>query len=261
MSSKYHAPTARPWAGSPYRRRRTFLPLVLLALAGALYVWLYGAPAFLSLSPSLKDIGFGFAPPSSSRAGRVAQAKPQLAGEGAHADVREIDALLHFLVAHPERRLDEDTGTIRVEGLGSVAVDGTQPVDLRVYAPDGDYDWAEHVKRVKEQYPLVVFSKTYCPYSIRAKALLASYTLVPAPKIVEINVRSDGPQIQSILARLTGRSTVPNILLQGTSIGGSDDVHRLHDEHTLVKTLEEGGVEVKGEPKTTQPQRRSYHNA
>ena len=51
MSTKYHP--ARPWAGSPYRRRRTFLPLALAALAGVLYIWAYGAPDFLSLSPAV----------------------------------------------------------------------------------------------------------------------------------------------------------------------------------------------------------------
>ena len=90
--------------------------------------------------------------------------KPAYAGEGAYAGVRELDALLHFLTAHPERRLDEDGGSIRVEGLGSVAVDAGSPVDLRVYAPDGKYEWEEHTKRLREHYPLVVFSKTFCPY-------------------------------------------------------------------------------------------------
>ena len=85
------------------------------------------------------------------------------AGEGAYADVRELDALLHFLTAHPERRLDEDGGSMRVDGLGSVVVDPERPVDLRVYAPDAKYDWDAHVRRVREQFPLVVFSKTYCP--------------------------------------------------------------------------------------------------
>ncbi|KAI0775844.1 thioredoxin-like protein [Trametes elegans] len=226
---KHNGYTARPWTSSPYRRRRVLWSVVLILLTGAIY-----------------DIGLGAFSPDSSRAGRVAQAKPQLAGAGAHADVREIDAFLHLLTELPERKLDEDGGSIRVEGLGSVVVDPAEPVDLRVYAPDGDYRWKEHAKRLHEQYPLVVFSKTYCPYSIRAKALLAAYEIKPPPKIIEVNSRSDGPQIQGILSRLTGRSTVPNILLKGGSIGGSDDVHKLHGERRLKALLEEGGLEVKG---------------
>ena len=211
-------------------------PLLLVALTGLLYLWIYGAPAFLSLSPALKDAERNddlWHSAGSSPAGRVAQAKPQLAGQGAYADVREIDALLHFIYNQTDRRLDEDGGTIRVEGLGSVHVDGAAPVDLRVYAANGDYNWAQHTKRIRSLYPLVVFSKTYCPYvemyisarlhsfadhehsySQKAKTLLEAYEISPAPKIIEVNVRSDGPQIQKILSRVTGRSTVPNILLK-----------------------------------------------
>ncbi|KAI0715217.1 hypothetical protein C8Q76DRAFT_617857, partial [Earliella scabrosa] len=178
-------------------------------------------PSFLSLSLDLKDLGFS---PDSSHPGRIAQAKaaanqnepdaskPAYAGEGPYAGVRELDALLHFLTAHPERRLDEDGGSIRVEGPGSVAVDAGRPDDLRVYEPDGKYEWEEHTKRLREEFPLVGFNKTFCPYSQRAKALLASYKIEREPKIVEFNVRSDGPLIQDILARLTSRRTGPNTL-------------------------------------------------
>ncbi|KAL7281527.1 glutaredoxin [Trametes coccinea BRFM310] len=237
--SKHHS--ARPWTGSPYRRRRILWTVVLVFLTGFIYVWLYGPPPSLgSLSPSWKDFGYT---PGSSPAGLVAQAKPQYAGEGSYADVREIDALLHFILNQTERRLDEDGGLIRVEGLGSIPVDASQPVDLRVYAANGDYNWAEHKKRLA-RHPLVVFSKTYCPYSQRAKALLETYHITPAPRIVEVNVRSDGPQIQAILARLTGRRTVPNILLNGESIGGSDDIHQMHDAGRLKGLLEENGLVV-----------------
>ena len=146
---------------------RTLWLLVLLALC-ALYYLTQHAPALLSLPYSLKDMGLGFAP-SSSCAGRVAQAKAaaeseMYAGQGAYADVREIDALLHFLTAHHERRLEEDGGgSIRVEGLGSVVVDPEEPVDLRVYEPEGKDEWETYGKEIAEQFPLVVFSKTTCP--------------------------------------------------------------------------------------------------
>lgn len=54
----------------------------------------------------------------------------------------------------------------------------------------------------------------YYSFSKRAKSLLASYQLSPTPFVVELDQRSDGPVIQEILARLTGRRTVPNVLLQ-----------------------------------------------
>ena len=101
---------------------------------------------------------------SSSPAGRIAQAKAAMyAGEGDYAYVNEVDALVYFLTAYPERKFDEDGQSLHVEDMGSVVVDAGKPVDLRVYAPDGKRDWKEYNKKVETQYPLVVFSKTYCP--------------------------------------------------------------------------------------------------
>jgi len=160
--------------------------------------------------------------------------------------VREIDALLHFVTEHPDRRLNEEDGSINVEGVGLVKVDPEESIDFSVYSPDGDYNWESHLRVLKSEHPLVVFSKTYCPFSQRAKSLLESYSLDPPPIIVELNTRADGPLLQKILSRLTGRRTVPNVLLLGESIGGSDDIHALHEVHKLKGILEKGGLEVNG---------------
>ena len=60
----------------------------------------------------------------------------------------------------------------------------------------------------------MLYRPFFSRYSKKAKELLTSYDLSPPPKVIELNLRSDGPQIQAILARLTGRKTVPNILLK-----------------------------------------------
>ncbi|KAH8107896.1 thioredoxin-like protein, partial [Cristinia sonorae] len=88
-----------------------------------------------------------------------------------------------------------------------------------------------------KKYPLIVFSKSYCPYSRRAKALLESYNLSPAPFVIELDSRSDGPVIQAILRRLTGRGTVPNVILQAKAIGGSDDIQLLDQTGELKEIL------------------------
>ena len=59
-----------------------------------------------------------------------------------------------------------------------------------------------------------VSPQTLLRYSQKAKELLAFYDISPAPKIIELNMRSDGPQVQGVLKRLTGRSTVPNVLVK-----------------------------------------------
>ncbi len=48
--------------------------------------------------------------------------------------------------------------------------------------------------------------------------------------------------LQSLLAALTGRSTVPNILLNYTPLGGADTIELLHSEGSLSSTLNRAGL-------------------
>ncbi|KAF9816766.1 hypothetical protein IEO21_03928 [Rhodonia placenta] len=232
---------------SSFRRRRVVWSTIIFSALLLFYVSTHDIASLWSLPQSLKDFGFS---PSSSHAGQVALAKLKEVTQR-KAQASEIHGLLYFVSEYPERRLDEDEGYINVTGLGRVEVNPDDSIDLDVYAPDGNSNWESHMKVLKEEHPLVIFSKTYCPeyhfsFSQRAKSLLHSYELDPPPVVIELNTRSDGPMIQKILARLTGRRTVPNILLQGKSIGGSDDIHALHEEHKLKDTLEAAGLEVSG---------------
>ncbi|PSR79233.1 hypothetical protein PHLCEN_2v7091 [Hermanssonia centrifuga] len=229
-----------PGFRGPYRRRRIIWFLLSVTAIGLFYLSRHPDSSIFgswSLPAYLKDIGLSN---SSSSARLVSDAKLQ-AGK---PRVQEIDGLLHFVIAYPDRRLNEEGDEIAVKGLGSVRVDPEEPVDLKVYSPNGDGDWEQHVKNLRDNHPLVVFSKTYCPYSKRAKALLESYNLSPPPTIVELDTRSDGAIIQTILGRLTGRRTVPNVLLQGGSIGGSDDLALLDEQQKLVSLLEGEGLKA-----------------
>lgn len=86
--------------------------------------------------------------------------------------------------------------------------------------------------------PIVVFSKTYCPYSQKAKRiLLQDWKIVPEPYVVEIDIHPMGPQLQTAVFELTGRKTVPNILVNGKSIGGGDDVEALSGSDALRERL------------------------
>ena len=93
---------------------------------------------------------------------------------------------------------------------------------------------------------VIIFSKSYCPHSKRAKnILLEKYIIDPAPYVVELDQHELGPQLQAKLADLTGRKTVPNVLIQAVSIGGGDDVAELDAKKTLlgkIKTL--GGKRI-----------------
>jgi len=96
----------------------------------------------------------------------------------------------------------------------------------------------EELRSILKKSPIIIFSKSYCPYSKKAKNLLLNdYEINPAPYVVELDQHVLGPGIQAELAERTGRRTVPNILVGGISIGGSDDIAKLEQEGTLIEKI------------------------
>ncbi|KFY88036.1 hypothetical protein V500_06604, partial [Pseudogymnoascus sp. VKM F-4518 (FW-2643)] len=78
--------------------------------------------------------------------------------------------------------------------------------------------------------PIIIFSKSYCGFSRKAKSiLLTKYAITPTPYVVELDKHPLGPALQARLATMTGRKTVPNVLVKGKSIGGGDDVVALDE--------------------------------
>jgi glutaredoxin len=89
---------------------------------------------------------------------------------------------------------------------------------------------------------VIIFSKTYCPHSKKAKhILLEKYTIKPEPYVVELDMNPIGQQLQAFLYKSTGRGTVPNILLMGKSIGGGDSMEELDQTDTLIAKIKELG--------------------
>lgn len=56
----------------------------------------------------------------------------------------------------------------------------------------------------------------------------------------------DGDILKMILQRLTARATFPNTILRGKTLGGADDLQRLHYEGRLKQIFEDQGVRVLG---------------
>ena len=69
---------------------------------------------------------------------------------------------------------------------------------------------------------VIIYSSDYCPYCMRAKQLLERKGV----RFTEINV--DGqPQVRAEMARKAGRTSVPQIWIGATHVGGCDDLHAL----------------------------------
>ncbi|KAI8087996.1 thioredoxin-like protein [Gilbertella persicaria] len=95
----------------------------------------------------------------------------------------------------------------------------------------------EEIKGLIEQHRLIVFSKTYCPYSRKAKQLLNTYDLKEPLTVIEVDLRDDDYQVKMVLKQISGRDTFPNIFLNNHTLGGSDDLEILHETGQLTALL------------------------
>lgn len=134
----------------------------------------------------------------------------------------------------------------KLDGVAKVGNIGSQSTHAAV----GE---SEEVKREQEMVetafdeilkkgPIIVFSKTLCPFSKKAKHILLDlYTITPPPYVVELDQHELGSGLQKALEKMTGRRTVPNVLINGRSIGGGDDVEDMHVEDKLISTISSMG--------------------
>ncbi|KAJ0236394.1 Glutaredoxin-C1 [Hirschfeldia incana] len=95
-------------------------------------------------------------------------------------------------------------------------------------------------KQIVSEYPVVVFSKTYCGYCQKVKQLLTK--LGADFEVLELDEMSDGSEIQSALSKWTGQSTVPSVFIKGKHMGGCDSVMESNKQGMLVPLLIEAGA-------------------
>jgi len=82
---------------------------------------------------------------------------------------------------------------------------------------------------------LLIFSKSTCPYCLRAKSIFKSEVPVVQAKVYELDEREDGDDIQAYLKEKTGQRTVPNIFIHQKHIGGCDAIVSLDRDGKLAE--------------------------
>ena len=78
-----------------------------------------------------------------------------------------------------------------------------------------------------------IYTKAFCPYCSRAMRLLGDKGVAPT----EYDITYGGPQRQEMIGRANGRTTVPQIFIDGRHIGGSDDLAALDRQGGLDPLL------------------------
>ncbi|KAF2764637.1 glutaredoxin [Teratosphaeria nubilosa] len=132
---------------------------------------------------------------------------------------------------------DSNDGVAKV---GNVDARPTKSSSSTDFGPETaeEHEVEVELDSILKKGPIIVFSKSYCPFSKKAKHILQElYTVTPPPYVVELDQHELGPGLQNALQRSTNRRTVPNILVNGKSIGGGDDIEALHNNGELIEKI------------------------
>ncbi|KAG0221794.1 hypothetical protein BGX31_009557 [Mortierella sp. GBA43] len=101
----------------------------------------------------------------------------------------------------------------------------------------------KRLQKLIDDNRIMVFSKSYCPYSAAAKKLLHSYT--NDLQVLEVDLEDHSAEIKAILTKIAGgHSTFPSIFFKGESIGGRDNLQALDDAGRLQPRLKALGVSL-----------------
>lgn len=82
-------------------------------------------------------------------------------------------------------------------------------------------------------HEILMYTSDACPYCVRAKRLLTAKGV----EFREIHMGLGDHEARRRLAELTGRMTVPQILVDGRALGGYDDIKALDDRGELDPLL------------------------
>ena len=78
-----------------------------------------------------------------------------------------------------------------------------------------------------------IYTKAFCSFCTRAKRLLDEKSVA----YEEYDITMGGPQRAEMIQRAGGRTTVPQIFIDGRHMGGCDDIHALDRDGRLDPLL------------------------
>jgi glutaredoxin 3 len=81
--------------------------------------------------------------------------------------------------------------------------------------------------------PVVIYTRDYCFYCDSAKELLRRKGI----DFTEIDVTGNGERRAEMVARASGRATVPQIFVGATHVGGCDELYALEEAGRLDPLL------------------------
>ena len=120
-------------------------------------------------------------------------------------------------------------------------------MNITVVGDLGSYEGStveEQVDSIIQAHPVLMISKTWCPFSRDAKDLLGKQLGVKVYAL-EVNTHPQGSAVFRYLSATHDHYTVPIIFLNGAFVGGCDDLKALHQTGELERVYLKGLIHRK----------------
>ena len=84
---------------------------------------------------------------------------------------------------------------------------------------------------------VIIYSKTICPYCVKAKALIGRKSNNFDIEMIEIKIDNNQDLHNEMKQKSGGRMTVPQIFINDVYVGGCDDLYALEEQKKLDELL------------------------
>ncbi|EIW81441.1 hypothetical protein CONPUDRAFT_55596 [Coniophora puteana RWD-64-598 SS2] len=158
------------------------------------------------------------------------------------------------LVLTPEEELAAVSAFLAVLPSNTIpkSVDPAKPIDpqlvldFNVRAPSARKELDQTVKETWARYPVMAFAKKHSAVSREVVRMLESMQLAPAPKVFEVDQRSDKAVLFPLIERITGATEFPVLVIGGKPQYGIDALRKMHESGELKELVEAAGAQVDG---------------
>ena len=151
----------------------------------------------------------------------------------------ELAAVSAFLAALPSNTIPRSVDP-------SKPIDPQLVLDFNVRGPSARKELDQTVKETWARYPVMAFAKKHSAVSREVIRMLDSMQLNPAPKVFEVDLRSDKAVLLPLIERVTGASEFPVVVIGGTPRSGIDALRAMHESGELKELVQAAGAQVDG---------------
>ncbi|WWC61062.1 uncharacterized protein I303_103640 [Kwoniella dejecticola CBS 10117] len=125
------------------------------------------------------------------------------------------------------------------------AVDPSKPLDPHTILdfdpthPNAREDLNLLQEEINTMYPIVLVGRMRDPWHREIQRILSEYKIQPPPLVIDLDQRKDHATIIPLFERLLDTSVLPQLVVQGKSLGSYHDILDMRDSGRLIDTLQE----------------------